>query len=428
MDKKKSKVIFNPPLIIKVSISEIFVIKEEFQNHISEYSLKFVGTNNNKFNIYNLSYILKKSVDLIPLKTPLLNSITIYLMKSDKVISKGILYLNKNSNEQIVQLKHVNIKFNYILDFIDFIKNKNNNNNQNNKNKIINKNNSPILKKNNILNNQKTETKEIKDNYNLISKKIKDNICLRNLKKINKLKKINENNNYRNNSCVELGDHANINTYYKNENYNNEQKTNVYSNNSTTIDNKDFNFANNWVNNTKLLLKRVNRYLTLRSNKKNSKKKFKKCLSVKNIKAFSIDKNEINKSLTYKKLTELKFQKKSQEFGLENKNHLCFSENKNNIITSYEDIFNSTTNRNSPDNNYYFKKYYSLKKLNSSSNRKENQFNLDKTNYISQYSSKKFKNIDDISSKKKQLYENNEKNNFKNTEIINDKQYPILSL
>ena len=189
MDKKKSKVIFNPPLIIKVSISEIFVIKEEFQNHISEYSLKFVGTNNNKFNIYNLSYILKKSVDLIPLKTPLLNSITIYLMKSDKVISKGILYLNKNSNEQIVQLKHVNIKFNYILDFIDFIKNKNNNNNQNNKNKIINKNNSPILKKNNILNNQKTETKEIKDNYNLISKKIKDNICLRNLKKINKLKK-----------------------------------------------------------------------------------------------------------------------------------------------------------------------------------------------------------------------------------------------
>ena len=108
MEKIKSKLNYNPPLIIKISISELFILKEEFHNHhISEYSLKFIGTNNNKFNVYNLSYILKNPIDLIPLKTPLLNSITIYLTKSDKFISKGILYLNKKANEAHINVSRV---------------------------------------------------------------------------------------------------------------------------------------------------------------------------------------------------------------------------------------------------------------------------------------------------------------------------------
>ena len=435
MDKKKSKLIYNPPLIIKISISEIYVLKEEFQNHISEYSLKFIGTNNNKFNIYNLSYILKNPIDLIPIKTPLLNSITIYLMKSDKFISKGILYLNKNTNinEQIVKLKHINIKFNYILNFIDFIKNKNNTS-KTNKKKIINKNNSP-LKKGISISNPKTEKKEYKNCYNSICKRIKENIFFRNFKSINQNNNINKNNNnyYHNNSCVELGNNLNRNTFFKNENNNNEKEPKIKSYYST-IENKDYNydkinFSNNWVNNTKLLLKKVDRYLTLRNSKKNSKNKFKKSLSVKNIKLYSIDKHKINKSLTEKIIESYRLQKKYKEYNLENKNNFkYFSDNRNSLITSDEDNFNTISH-----NNFLFKKYSSLKKLNSSSYGKENrdnQSNLDKTNFISQNSknsNKKYRDIDDIFLKNKiKLFENNEKNNFQKIDKINEKNFPIL--
>ena len=90
MDNKKINNIYHspsPPLILKIKISEIFPFKEELQNTISEYSLKFEGMNNNKFNIYNLSYILKNTIDLIPTNSTSLNSIIIYLIKNNQFIS-----------------------------------------------------------------------------------------------------------------------------------------------------------------------------------------------------------------------------------------------------------------------------------------------------------------------------------------------------
>ena len=92
MDIKKANNINNSPslpLILKIKVSEMFPFKGELQNAISEYSLKFEGMNNNKFNIYNLSYILKNAVDLIPMNTASLNSITQYPLPGGQFSSEA---------------------------------------------------------------------------------------------------------------------------------------------------------------------------------------------------------------------------------------------------------------------------------------------------------------------------------------------------
>ena len=189
MNTIKTKINYNPALIFKVSIEEIIPFKEEFKNHLSEYSLKFIGTNNNKFNIYNLSYILKNSIEIIPLKSPLLTSITIYLIKSGSFISKGVLYLNKNISRHIVHFKNLKIKFIFLLNVKDYTSTNTtskNSHNKDNNNKFINKkikNKSKLIKKNNcVQTNQSIELNDNKisynrnHNYNLVKNKKEENI------------------------------------------------------------------------------------------------------------------------------------------------------------------------------------------------------------------------------------------------------------
>ena len=210
MDNKKANNINNSPslpLILKIKVSEIFPLKGEFQNSISEYSLKFEGMNNNKFNIYNLSYLLKNAVDLIPMNSTSLNSIIIYLIKNNQFISKGTLNINKNISEQTVKFKitnkSLNIKFSYTLSEIDIINNTINNginniNNTNSKNKLL------VIKKkqkskNKLFVKNKTRrlnNKKLHNNNSIISQKIK-NINFRNIRNeyiLNKIHKFNIHN------------------------------------------------------------------------------------------------------------------------------------------------------------------------------------------------------------------------------------------
>ena len=369
MDNSKKNIIYNPPLIIQISITEIIPFKEEFQNHISEYSLKFEETNNNKFNIYNLSYILKRPIDLIPIKTPLLNSIKIYLIKSGKFISKGILNLNKNTNEQIVKFKipnnYINIKFNYILNVIDFL---NNNNNTNNKNKIL----FPKLNqqlKNNIQLNE--------SNYNnLIKEKIKNKVHFRNLG--NNLKINNKKNYNHNNSCLEFG------IYSTNNNSKDNKISNISSYDNRNISEDINKNTRIWINNTKILLKRIKRFLTLRNNEIYIKTKLTKSLSAKSIKSNIIYKNKLNKSLTDKTFFCNEIGKKYMNSSLEKKHHLLTSDtdiinkhsnsNINNSVNFTDDSSKKNNSSNIIENkSCFYSKTYIKKIINSNSKNKKNE-------------------------------------------------------
>ena len=426
MDKNKSNSLYHPPLIIRISISQISPFSEEFKNHISEYSLKFEGTNNNKFNIYNLSYILKNPIDLIPLKSPLLNSITIYLMRSGNSISKGILYLIKNKNEQTIKFSKINmnIRFNYILNAADFLKN--NKIDKNIKNKKFKKNNSPD--KNISLNNKKlSESKENKNNCKLMSKKIKNNIYYRNSNNIiiNNKKK---NSNYEN-SCIDL--RTNYKENSKKENKNNELNPKIFSYFSTTFENKDrlnrVSDSNEWINNTKILLKKVDRYLSKRNEPNNSKKKFKKSLSARNIKSLTIYKDKLNKFLTERKPLINKLSNSSKELSLEKINKFKNIINKNSLLISDEDNYNKTISANSSKKYLLYKRYFSLKKNFTSLNKfniKENNSYFDKTNQFSKTSNKKILNKKQIEIKNQiqnKLLFNDSNNNEKNSLLLTNK-------
>ena len=111
-------------IIIKLRISEIFPLTEEINNILSESSLIFNETNNNKYNIYNILYMLNNTIILIPTKSFDFSQINIDLMiDNDKNRSRGILYINDNSDEQTVKFnitnKYINIKFHYSLTIIN---------------------------------------------------------------------------------------------------------------------------------------------------------------------------------------------------------------------------------------------------------------------------------------------------------------------
>ena len=382
MNKTKNNLNYHPPLIIQLSISEISSFKEEFKFHILEYSLKFEGVNNNKFNIYNLSYMMKNKIDLIPVKSPFLNSVTIYLIKSGKYISKGILYLNKGSKENIVtfKIKNISIKFHFILKYIDCL-DENKNINKNNKIKKINKNKSPQIK---------IECRE-NNNFNLLKQKKNDNISYRNIE--NNIKKT-KNINYHSNSCDFV-----INPKLK-TNYQNESNNNLYS---SSIENSEINlnkikFSNIWINNTKILLKKVQKYLTKRNSSKSFlRDKFKKCLSDKNIKTYSNIKNNMERSLSDRKFIDFKIQKSYiKNLKFEKNKYNIYNDIRINVLNSNEDLFNRTSNI-SLNNDFSYKKLTSLKKI-IKKNKKINKNNLEN----SPNSLKK-----EIKSK---LIENNEKN------------------
>jgi hypothetical protein len=107
-------------VLIKLKIKEIFPLKEDIKNILSGCSLKFNDTNNNKYNIYNLSYMLNNTVILIPTYTNKIDKLDIYLIiDNNNFISKGILYLDKNTDEQIIKFgiidNYINIKFSCLI-------------------------------------------------------------------------------------------------------------------------------------------------------------------------------------------------------------------------------------------------------------------------------------------------------------------------
>ena len=392
MNRKKSKLNYNPTLIIKVSISEIIPFKEEFKNHISEYSLKFIGTNNNKFNIYNLSYILKNSIEIIPLKSPLLTYITIYLIKSGKFISKGILFLNKNINKQIVLFKNINLKFIFLLSVIDYTKTINKSNSNYNKiiiNKKIKKNKSPSNNNPNIVQtNQSEELKGINNNSNnnYTNRKNKENIYFRNIGNYHNINNKNNiksgkgnKNNKHNNSC-EFEIYPNFNML------NSKNENEYYKKINRGKNNKGFDKNNTWINNTKLLLKKVNRYLYRFNNSSNSNNKLKINLSAKNI-------EYSNKYNIYKSLTNAKFKKRQmhtsfKDLNIENKkrflNEIDFKNNSLNIDKDKDKDSFKTLNVNSLTKNLIDKKFLSLNKVSKSYSGKKIILDKDNSNELKQ--------------------------------------------
>ena len=398
MDNKKINNIYHspsPPLILKIKISEIFPFKEELQNTISEYSLKFEGMNNNKFNIYNLSYILKNTIDLIPTNSTSLNSIIIYLIKNNQFISKGILNINKNISDQTVKFKiinkNLNVKFSYTLSEIDITNNNNNNgaNNINSKNKLV------VIKKKHIsktklfvkhktrrLNNNK-----LHNNNSIIAQKI-NKINFRNIRNSSILNKMHKHNNH--NSCLEFGIYSpKTNSSYeilKNKNMNLKQKT--FSHHST-FDNKDH------------------------IDKNNSKKRFKKCLSARNIKSCNI----FNKSLLYKRIHNSKHGKVSSDLSFDNKKNVNFNFYKfikNRIFTTDEDLISNTINKNDISNKNII-----------SSNSKDSKSNIFSTNLVKKKTNKKFETNRPNSKKniKNKLFKRTDKID----DVFNDKDYFLLT-
>ena len=250
-------------VIIKLRILEIFPLTEDINNILSESYLIFSETNNNKYNVYNILYMLNNTIILIPTKLSDFSQINIDLIKNnDKSRSKGILYINDNSDEQVVKFnimnKYINIKFHYSLNFMN-----SSDENKIKRKEIDSKNkNSKKFQKNEILNN--------KLGKNLINIKHKNN-C--NIKIIKNLK----NNNELNNTERKNNFHFNVN------------KSQIIfpcnliiNNNKDTNENKN-NYSEIWINDTKMFIKKIKKYISLRNSRNNSQKEFKKYLSSKNI-------------------------------------------------------------------------------------------------------------------------------------------------
>lgn len=403
MDIKKINNIYHspsPPLILKIKVNEIFPFKEELQNTISEYSLKFEGMNNNKFNIYNLSYMLKNTIDLIPTNSASLNSIIIYLIKNNQFISKGTLNVNKNISDQTVKFKiinkNLNIKFNYTLSEIDINNNNTNNgiNNINSKNKLV------VIKK-----KHKSKTKlfvkhktrrlnnnKLHNNNSIISQKM-EKINFRNIRNNSILNKMQKHNNH--NSCSELGIYSpKTNNSYenlKNKNMNFKQKT--FSHHST-FENKDH------------------------IDKNNTKKRFKKCLSARNIKSCNI----FDKSLLYKRIHNSKHGKISSDLSFDNKKNVNFNFFKfikNRLFNTDEDLISNTISKNDILN----KNNISKKNIISSNSKdKSNKFN---TNLVKKNTNKKF--IKNKSNSKKNIKNKLFKRTDKIDDVFNDKDYFLLT-
>ena len=124
MSYQNTKGDYHHKIIIKLKISEVFPLKEDIKNLLSDSSLKFDETNNNKYNIYNLLYMLNNTIILIPTNTSKIEKLNVDLIfEQNKFISKGILYINKASDEQIIKFnimnKYINIKFHYNIYYMN---------------------------------------------------------------------------------------------------------------------------------------------------------------------------------------------------------------------------------------------------------------------------------------------------------------------
>lgn len=355
-------------IIIKLRISEIFPLTEEINNILSESSLIFNETNNNKYNIYNILYMLNNTIILIPTKSFDISQINIDLMiDNDKNRSRGILYINDNSDEQTVKFnianKYINIKFHYSLTII-------NSNDEN-----------------------KTKSKEIEPK-NKISKKFKKDEKLN-----NRLRKNLTNIKQKNNCNIKIIKKRNnnkdlYNTERKNNFHFNVNKSqiifpcNLIINNKDTNDNKN-NYSELWINDTKMFIKKIKKYISLRNSRNNSQKEFKKYLSSKNINSYKDFSNKL-----INPITNLKNNIKNQNT---NSSSSSVDIVKNNNIFDIDEISKT-------------KKYRTGKKLNHSTNPiREDSFTKNKYNNFlsSTASNKKFINKDKVSKEvKSKLFKN----------------------
>ena len=355
-------------IIIKLRISEIFPLTEEINNILSESSLIFNETNNNKYNIYNILYMLNNTIILIPTKSFDFSQINIDLMiDNDKNRSRGILYINDNSDEQTVKFnianKYINIKFHYSLTII-------NSNDEN-----------------------KTKSKEIEPK-NKISKKFKKDEKLN-----NRLRKNQTNIKQKNNCNIKIIKKRNnnkdlYNTERKNNFHFNVNKSqiifpcNLIINNKDTNDNKN-NYSELWINDTKMFIKKIKKYISLRNSRNNSQKEFKKYLSSKNINSYKDFSNKL-----INPITNLKNNIKNQNT---NSSSSSIDIVKNNNIFDIDEISKT-------------KKYRTGKKLNHSTNPiREDSFTKNKYNNFlsSTASNKKFINNDKVRKEvKSKLFKN----------------------
>ena len=355
-------------IIIKLRISEIFPLTEEINNILSESSLIFNETNNNKYNIYNILYMLNNTIILIPTKSFDFSQINIDLMiDNDKNRSRGILYINDNSDEQTVKFnitnKYINIKFHYSLTII-------NSNDEN-----------------------KTKSKEIEPK-NKISKKFKKDEKLN-----NRLRKNQTNIKQKNNCNIKIIKKRNnnkdlYNTERKNNFHFNVNKSqiifpcNLIINNKDTNDNKN-NYSELWINDTKMFIKKIKKYISLRNSRNNSQKEFKKYLSSKNINSYKDFSNKL-----INPITNLKNNIKNQNT---NSSSSSVDIVKNNNIFDIDEISKT-------------KKYRTGKKLNHSTNPiREDSFTKNKYNNFlsSTASNKKFINNDKVRKEvKSKLFKN----------------------
>ena len=355
-------------IIIKLRISEIFPLTEEINNILSESSLIFNETNNNKYNIYNILYMLNNTIILIPTKSFDFSQINIDLMiDNDKNRSRGILYINDNSDEQTVKFnitnKYINIKFHYSLTII-------NSNDEN-----------------------KTKSKEIEPK-NKISKKFKMDEKLN-----NRLRKNLTNIKQKNNCNIKIIKKRNnnkdlYNTERKNNFHFNVNKSqiifpcNLIINNKDTNDNKN-NYSELWINDTKMFIKKIKKYISLRNSRNNSQKEFKKYLSSKNINSYKDFSNKL-----INPITNLKNNIKNQNT---NSSSSSIDIVKNNNIFDIDEISKT-------------KKYRTGKKLNHSTNPiREDSFTKNKYNNFlsSTASNKKFINNDKVRKEvKSKLFKN----------------------
>ena len=269
MSCQKNKNDYQQKILIKLKILDIFPLKEDIKSTLSEYSLKFEDTNNNKYNIYSLLYMINNTIILIPTNNAIKEKLTVDLiMDHDKFISRGILYFNNNSKEQIIRFcilnKYINIKFHYNLNFINSgnenknkrsqikfkcHKKKDSNNRNNNINQSCHNSSFSNIKYNNKNINIKI-LKNNKDNFDLYSSERKNDI------------------------------HFNVN-----------KSQIIFPCNLIINNNKDIyanknNYSEIWINDTKMFIKKIKKYISLRNNRNDTQKEFKKCLSAKNIYSF----------------------------------------------------------------------------------------------------------------------------------------------
>ena len=235
MNFLNKKIDYQKKVLIKLKIKEIFPLKEDIKNLLTECSLKFNDTNNNKYNIYNLSYMLNNTIILIPANTNKIDQLEINLIIDNiKFISKGILYLNENADEQIVKFNiidnYINIKFNYNLNFMNI----------NNENKIRKR---ESFKKPKVSTNNRNSIKNFSNelyNGNTLNKIV-------NIKQKLKIKLKSKSKNKKNNNNCEVCQSDRKNSIHFNVNKSQIIfPCNLIINNNN---NREFNFNNNKNNN-----------------------------------------------------------------------------------------------------------------------------------------------------------------------------------